>query len=283
MLGAVAGSAEELVILGAAALAIGFVGGMVGLVLGVVRYPIILGAESSAFVAAGTNIGVSTAGAISGAVGHLRSNRFHLRVFSIMAVTGAAGGFAGSFATSAVPAYALLGLVLCIVCYESYSLARPGRGAGAADSRGSAAAPGGASAADSDSDGAILSRSRIAKEASIGLGVGLLGGMVGLVLGSVRLPTMMRILRMRPRVAVGTNLAASAVMGAAAVAGHLINGGISIPMLAVMAPAAMVGAYAGSRFTGRFDDGTLKRVIGVVLAGVAVFLAARLAASLQLA
>lgn len=277
MLGAAvaAGSAEELVLLGAAALAIGFVGGMVGLVLGVVRYPIILGAESSAFVAAGTNIGVSTAGAISGAVGHLRSNRFHLRIFAVMAVTGAAGGFAGSFATSAVPAYALLGLVLCIVCYESYSLMRSGRGGRAADSRDSASA-------DSDSSYAVLSKSRIAKEASIGLGVGVLGGMVGLVLGSVRLPAMMRILRMRPRVAVGTNLAASAVMGAAAVAGHLINGGINIQMLAVMAPAAMAGAYAGSRFTGRFDDDALKRVIGAVLAGVAVFLAARLAMLLHL-
>lgn len=45
-------SAWTLAVLGAAALAIGFVGGMVGLVLGVVRYPIILGMDPAAVTGA---------------------------------------------------------------------------------------------------------------------------------------------------------------------------------------------------------------------------------------
>ncbi|WP_158385454.1 hypothetical protein [Candidatus Nitrososphaera evergladensis] len=43
--------------LAALGLAIGFVGGLVGLVLGVVRFPLIFGAEAFASVAAGTNTG----------------------------------------------------------------------------------------------------------------------------------------------------------------------------------------------------------------------------------
>ena len=50
-------------------------------------------------------------------------------------------------------------------------------------------------------------------ESIIGFGIGLLGGIVGLVLGSIRMPAMISILKMEPRVAVGTNLAASSVMG----------------------------------------------------------------------
>ncbi len=46
-------------------LLIGFVGGMVGLVLGVVRFPIVLGAETTASVAAGTNLGISALGSYS--------------------------------------------------------------------------------------------------------------------------------------------------------------------------------------------------------------------------
>ena len=53
------------IVLAISGFAIGFVGGMVGLVLGVVRFPIVMGIETSASVTAGTNLGVSTLGAIT--------------------------------------------------------------------------------------------------------------------------------------------------------------------------------------------------------------------------
>jgi uncharacterized membrane protein YfcA len=40
-------------------LVIGFVGGMVGLVLGVVRFPLVMSIETSVSITAGTNLGVS--------------------------------------------------------------------------------------------------------------------------------------------------------------------------------------------------------------------------------
>ena len=59
----------QLTLQGVMGLAIGFVGGVTGLVLGVLRFPLILSTEISAGMAAGTNIGVSTLGACTAASG----------------------------------------------------------------------------------------------------------------------------------------------------------------------------------------------------------------------
>src|SRR3712207_4396888 len=76
---------------------------------------------------------------------------------------------------------------------------------------------------------------------SIGFGVGLLGGMVGLVLGSIRMPAMISILKLTPKVAVGTNLATSSVMGTVGVVAHMVNNNIDYLVLMLMGPAAMIG------------------------------------------
>ena len=107
-------------------------------------------------------------------------------------------------------------------------------------------------------------------ESLIGFGVGFLGGLVGLVLGSIRMPAMISILKMEPRVAVGTNLAAASVMGMFGLIGHIINNNIDYIVLVVMGPAAMIGGYLGARYTNRFGDKTHKRIIGIVLIVVAI-------------
>jgi uncharacterized membrane protein YfcA len=60
----------------------------------------------------------------------------------------------------------------------------------------------------------LFTRGRIAAEAGIGLGVGLLGGSVGLILGSIRLPALVRVLKIDPRIAAGSNLFIGFFMGA---------------------------------------------------------------------
>ncbi|MGA8844503.1 MAG: sulfite exporter TauE/SafE family protein, partial [Nitrososphaeraceae archaeon] len=116
----------------------------------------------------------------------------------------------------------------------------------------------------------IHSKNRlILLESIIGFGVGFLGGLVGLVLGSILMPAMISILKMEPRVAVGTNLAAASVMGISGMIGHIINNNIDYLVLAVMGFAAMVGGYLGARYTNRFSDKSLKRIIGIVLIVVA--------------
>lgn len=71
--------------------------------LGVARFPIILDAETTAGVTAGTNLCISTLGSITGAIKHYRQNNVDFQTFIIMAITGAIGAFIGSFLTSYIP------------------------------------------------------------------------------------------------------------------------------------------------------------------------------------
>ncbi len=95
---------------------------MVGLVLGVVRFPIVFCIEPTASIAAGTNVGISTLASITAAIVHHRQNNIDFQVFSIMAVTGAIGAFIGSFLTGNIPITFLLGIIGVIVSYEAFSL-----------------------------------------------------------------------------------------------------------------------------------------------------------------
>jgi uncharacterized protein len=100
--------------------------------------------------------------------------------------------------------------------------------------------------------------------ALIGFGVGLLGGFVGLILGSLRLPAMVKWAGVGPYAAVGTNAAVGVIVGIGGLLGHLPSG-IDWDILAVGAAAAMPAAYLGARFTGRLDERQLIRAMAAVL------------------
>ncbi len=106
---------------------------------------------------------------------------------------------------------------------------------------------------------------RITKEIVIGFGIGLLGGMMGLVLGSIRMPAMISILKLPSRTAIGTNLASSLVMGTVGVIGHVKNGNIDYIVLYAMGPPAMLGALMGAKYTNRINESNLKFIIAVAL------------------
>jgi uncharacterized membrane protein YfcA len=111
----------------------------------------------------------------------------------------------------------------------------------------------------------VRNKQFIFTESFIGFGVGFLGGLVGLILGSICLPAMISVLKMETKVAVGTNLAASSLMGAFSLVGHLINGNVNFLTMITMGPAAMIGGYMGAKYTNRFSEGSLKLIIGIVL------------------
>ena len=76
---------------------------MVGLVLGVVRFPVVLSVEPSVSITAGTNLGLNTLGAITAAVSHFRQRNVQFRAFLVLGISGAIGAFIGSFFTDYVP------------------------------------------------------------------------------------------------------------------------------------------------------------------------------------
>lgn len=212
---------------------IGFVGGMVGLVLGVVRFPIILDVETTASVTAGTNLGISTLGSITASIKHYRQNNIDFQIFIIMAVTGAVGAFIGSFLTSHIPMIFLLLIIGIIVSYESFSLiknsnklkirSKPEKQENHFD------------ISDDNADAIVYRNKPILTESLIGFAVGFLGGLVGLVLGSIRMPAMISILNLKPRIAVGTNLASASIMGITGLIGHIMNNNVDYFILGVMA------------------------------------------------
>ncbi len=235
---------------------------MVGLILGVLRFPLIIGAETSIGVAAGTNIGISAMAAIPAAVRHLRQNNVKIRIFLVMAITGAVGAFCGSLLTTHVPVALLLSFIGIIVSYESVVLIR-----GKSKIRN-----------ESDTKDESMSKNRILLvESIIGFAIGFLGGLVGLVLGSIRLPTMISVLKMKPSIAIGTNLATSSLMGISGFIGHLVNNEVDFLILIVMGFTAMLGGYIGASFTHSFSERNLKRIIGTVLIVVAITMFIRVA------
>jgi uncharacterized membrane protein YfcA len=260
---------------------IGFVGGMVGLVLGVIRLPFILETESSTSITAGTNLSVSTLGAISGAINHYRQNNFDLKIFLIMAMSGAIGAFIGSFLTDLVSVVVLLCIIIIIVSYEAIDLMmKSGKVRRKVkriyDSKLTAYSKSKSLDEGNDSNTTTIDSNNehkiieIFKESIIGFSVGLLGGMVGLVLGSIRMPAMISILKLPTRIAIGTNLASSAFMGTIGVIGHVINNNIDFVILTLMGPTAMFGAFLGSKFTNKINESNMKFLISIVLIVIAI-------------
>ena len=119
-----------------------------------------------------------------------------------------------------------------------------------------------------DSDSGV----RSAITALSGLAIGALGGAVGLILGSLRLPALIRVLRMDPRAAVGTNLTIGFAMGSVGWIGHVSGGHVNYPVMLLMAATAVVGSYIGARYTGKVTLDRLIKTVGAVLLVIGLML-----------
>ncbi len=231
----------------------GFLGSVVGLVLGSLRLPAVLLASGSTATAAGTNIAVSAVAALTGGVAHARAGRVSWRIVAWMAPPSIVGAFIGGYVAHAVPGRLLLAVIAIVLAWNGLDLLFQLRAA--PDSR----------------------RPRLAAAVSGGL-IGLLGGAVGLILGTLRMPALIRSVGLPAHTAVGTNLVVGFLLGVAGFAGHLLRSEVEWVVLAVSLVGAIPGAWLGARFSGRLDEGTLKRLIGVALLAVAVAIAATAAA-----
>ena len=95
--------------------------------------------------------------------------------------------------------------------------------------------------------------------------IGVLGGVVGLILGSLRMPALLRWVGETPQKAVGTNVTVGVFVGVAGALAHLPNAAPDLDVIVVGGAASIPGALLGSRLTGRLSDRDLVRAIGVVL------------------
>ncbi len=250
--------------------AAGLLGGFVGLALGTIRLPALLLLGVAAPTAGGTNILVSSLASLTGALRHLREGRVNTRIVLVMGVPAFIGAFIGGFASDTVPEAVLLVAAGVLVFWQGVEFL-----AGARFLPRTPSGPDAGDGSQAGEVGGIFSRNRMLAEGGIGLSVGLLGGAVGLILGSIRLPALIRILKVDPRIAAGTNLFIGFLMGAVGWVGHVVQGQVDYFLLLLMGPAAMVGSYYGARLTGRVSLDRLIMTMALVLMAVGALLIAQ--------
>ena len=173
-------------------------GGLVGLVLGNIRLPVLLFAAASPTAAGGANIAVSGLAAAAASITHVRARRVDWRLVAWMLPPSVLGAVGGGAAASYVPADALRILIGSALLLFGVDLLRPRRG-------GPVPAP----RAELDIRAAVLS----------GAVIGVLGGLIGLILGSLRMPALLRWVGEEPARAVGTNLVVGVAVGVAGLVG----------------------------------------------------------------
>jgi uncharacterized protein len=233
----------ELVALVLWCFAVALAGGLVGLVLGNIRLPALLLVASSPAAGAGANIGVSGVAAFTAAAAHIRAGRINWRLFAWMAPPSMAGAVVGGRLSGAIPDEALLLAIGALLLYFGIDLLRPTGGP-----------------TEASQDGRLDIRAAVVTGAAIGL----IGGFVGLILGSLRMPALLRYVGETPARAVGTNLAVGVCVGVAGVVGHVPEG-VDWDVLAICSGASIPGALLGARLTGRLSERALLRAIGAVL------------------
>ncbi len=224
-------------------------GGALGLVLGSLRLPAILFASGSPAAAAATNIAVSAATALAAGIPHARAGRVDWRVVAWMAPPSVVGALVGGYLSGLVPEQVLLGLIAAVLLYSGVDLLVTLR-----------------SAPERPGDPRVVA-------ATAGALIGLLGGAVGLILGTLRLPALLKSVGLRPHAAVGTNLVVGFALGLFGFVGHLLRLDVEWVVLGVSVAAALPGAWAGARLSGRLSEDALRRAIGVALVVVSVAIA----------
>ena len=240
--------AWELALAFAGSFLAGYVGSMLGLVLGTLRLPLLVAITGSPLAAAGTNIAISAASAGAGALRHLRERHVDWRIVAWMAPPSIIGAIAGAFLADDVSERVLYGAIAAVLLWSGIDLAlRPVKPRPRA-------------------------RLRLWPAVASGLGIGALGGAVGVILGTLRMPALVRGVGLDVRRAAGTNLVVGFLLGVAGFAAQAAVFHVDWAILAAGLAGALPGGWLGAGATGRIDENLLRIALGAVLALVgAVF------------
>ena len=194
--------------------------------------------------AAGTNIAISAAAAASGGWRHARAGRGRLEVVAWMTPPSVVGAVVGALFGHTVPERLLLGCVAAVLAWNGFELiVRPFRER-------------------------PREKARLTPAVVFGFLIGVIGGAIGVILGTLRMPALLRGVGLDAYRAVGTNLVIGFALGVAGFAAHAARLEVE-DLLAAGLAGALPGAWLGARATGRFSEGALRRAIGVALLVVA--------------
>jgi uncharacterized protein len=222
---------------------------MLGLVLGTLRLPFIVLATGNPLAAAGTNIAISAAAAGAGGLRHAREGRVDWRVVAWIAFPSVAGAVAGALVADDVSESLLYGLIAAVLVWSGVDLAllpikpKPRQ------------------------------QLRLVRGSGLTFFIGALGGAVGVILGTLRMPALIRSVGMDVRRAAGTNLVVGFLLGVAGFATHAAQQGVEWDILTAGLAGAIPGGWLGARATGRVPEDALRLALGVVLVVVGIVFA----------
>ncbi len=98
----------------------------------------------------------------------------------------------------------------------------------------------------------------------VSLGVGLLGGFVGLALGTMRLPAML-LMGMAAPTAGGTNILVSSISSIFGAIRHIREGRVNFRLVLIMGGPAFAGAFVGGFLGGRVSETILLTAAGLLV------------------
>jgi len=233
-------------------LLLSYIGATVGLVLGQLRVALLVYALGSAALGTATSLAISTAGTLMGTLRHALDGRVQVKLLlSIGLPSAAAAFFSARYAPYVDQRLLKLAIGVTLILTGLAMLRRrPPRAADAPPPR---VPP-------------------LLAEVAVGTALGAISGLIGLLLGSLRLPAMIRYARVPTPTAIGTNMAIGTLTGLSAGVATFVGGQIDPYAFAFVAPATVLGAHLGARKTGQLAPETLTRVIAWVIAATGLLM-----------
>lgn len=229
-----------------------YLGASVGMVLGSVRLPLLVYALGSPLSATGTNLAISSMGAMAGTYFHMKQGRVNFRLLCTIGIPSVIGAIVSALAIANMKAHGLKVLLGVMLIYSGFQMAN--------------------SKKYSSSEKQRSLRSNLIAEGIIGAAIGALSSAVGLMLSSIRIPAMIQVLKIEPKEAIGTNLAISFFTGIVGAVASLWISGINLPIILSVAPATLAGSYLGARFVAKVDPLKLRQILTWTLIGLGVFM-----------
>jgi hypothetical protein len=236
----------------------GFTSGLVGLGGGIIMVPLLLyvppalgvGTLSMKLVAGMTSV-QSFAGAVFGAMGHLR----HQRLSHSLAITLGGGltigSLLGSLASVQLSSQLMLGVFAGMALVAVALMLLPKR---------------------VEHPDAAPSAVAFNRPLAVGIGgsIGLLSGVIGQGGAFLFIPAMLYLLHIPTRVAIGTGLVVGIASSAAVLLGRAGTAQVPVVMSAVLVAGVIVGAQFGSALSQRTPRTALRGVLAVLIAATAI-------------
>ena len=258
-----AGAVLPLILIAVVSFVMSYVGSAVGMVLGQLRVALLTYVLGSVAAGVATSLVISTLATVAGAVAHARGGRVQAAPLLLIGVPSAIAAYASTRYASQVDPL-LLKLAIAATLFVAGVAMLRDRPAGSRTDV--------ASRAPSGKVG------RVFVQVAVGAVLGAISGLVGLLLGTLRLPAMLRFARMEAGAAVGTNMAIGALTGLSAGVAAIAGGTVDPVAFAIVCPITLVGAHLGAQHTGRLDKTMVRRWIGYVLVPTAIIMATEVAA-----